>query len=256
MDTIAFFLDQVQELYKTYNPGSKLSIPTALLAIAVLRLLFYSSNPKHNADIKNIPIVGKEYGTWEERSRPNLFVTGRFINDLRNQPDEVVSFNARAEERMLPQYSLISQKNLLGVHSVKGDLTPNLARLLPHVVDEIETAVAEDIGDCKEWTPLEIYSRVARMVSKAGFRMFVGPDLCRNETWIKLSIGYTATTFAGAEAIRKWHPWLRPLVYRWVPQLQAVRKMKADALALLTPVINARKAANYQTDEEKPEDML
>lgn len=94
------------------------------------------------------------------------------------------------------------------------------------------------------------------MVSKAGFRMFVGPDLCRNETWIKLSIGYTATTFAGAEAIRKWHPWLRPLVYRWVPQLQAVRKMKADALALITPVINARKAANYQTDEEKPEDML
>ncbi|KFY28497.1 hypothetical protein V491_00436, partial [Pseudogymnoascus sp. VKM F-3775] len=172
---------------------------------------------------------------------PNLFVTGRFINELRNQPDEVVSFNARAEERMLPQYSLISQKNLLGVHSVKGDLTPNLARLLPHVVDEIETAVAEEIGDCKEngipgW--------------------FVGPDLCRNETWIKLSIGYTATTFAGAEAIRKWHPWLRPLVYRWVPQLQAVRKMKADALALITPVINARKAANYQTDEEKPEDML
>lgn len=29
---------------------------------------------------------------------PNLFVTGRFINELRNQPDEVVSFNARAEE--------------------------------------------------------------------------------------------------------------------------------------------------------------
>lgn len=86
--------------------------------------------------------------------------------------------------------------------------------------------------------------------------MFVGPDLCRNEAWIKLSIGYTATTFAGAEAIRKWHPWLRPLVYRWVPQLQAVRKMKTNALALLTPVINARKAANYQTDEEKPEDML
>lgn len=81
MDTIAFFLDQVQELYKTYNLGSKLSIPTALLAIAVLRLLFYSSNPKHNADIKNIPIVGKEYGTWEERSRAFASRGKEFLNE-------------------------------------------------------------------------------------------------------------------------------------------------------------------------------
>lgn len=77
MDTIAFFLDQVQELYKTYNLGSKLFIPTALLAIAVLRLLFYSSNP----DIKNIPIVGKEYGTWEERSRAFASRGKEFLNE-------------------------------------------------------------------------------------------------------------------------------------------------------------------------------
>ena len=81
MDTIVFFLDQVQQLYRTYNLGSKLSIPTALLAIVVLRLLFYSSNPKHNADIKNIPIIGKEYGTWEERSRAFASRGKEFLNE-------------------------------------------------------------------------------------------------------------------------------------------------------------------------------
>lgn len=81
MNTTTSPIDQIQEWYKTYNLASKLPLLTALLAIAALRLLFYSSNPKHNADIKNIPIIGKEYGTWEERSLAFARRGKEFLNE-------------------------------------------------------------------------------------------------------------------------------------------------------------------------------
>lgn len=81
MNTTISPSDQIQQWYKTYNIASKLPLLTALLAIAALRLLFYSLNPKRNADIKNIPIIGKEYGKWEERSLVFASRGKEFLNE-------------------------------------------------------------------------------------------------------------------------------------------------------------------------------
>ena len=78
-------------------------------------------------------------------------------------------------------------------------------------------------------------------------RLFVGQTLARHPDWHKLSILYTLHAFVSAIAVRGWHPWLRPVVKYFLPEVRQVWQDFSRAAQMLAPVVKQR-----LVDETKP----
>lgn len=107
-----------------------------------------------------------------------------------------------------------------------------------------------------DWTPININSKLLRIVAQVSGRVFIGLDLCREEDWITTTIQFTLDVFAGAQAIKKWRPWLRPFVYRFIPELRRLYQLKKNARRFMVPVLKARKEAQLKEDYQKPDNFL
>jgi cytochrome P450 len=75
-------------------------------------------------------------------------------------------------------------------------------------------------------------------------RVFVGPELGRNEEYQDCTVGYTLDSFNAANKIRAWHPILRPFIYRFVPEYRAVQRELATLTRLVTPLVDERLKGN------------
>ena len=96
-----------------------------------------------------------------------------------------------------------------------------------------------------------------RIVSQTSGRAFCR-ELCRDDEWIDICINYTLDIFNGATQLKKWHPWLRPLVYKFVPELGKVHTRKKRAVQMVDTVLTARNKQAELDGENyvKPVDML
>jgi len=105
---------------------------------------------------------------------------------------------------------------------------------------------------------VNVNQKLLRVIAKVSNRIFVGPELCLNEDWIAISIDYTLKVFAGANAIGKWQPWLRPYVRFFIPEIGETNRLKKRANDFMIPIINARRAAmaRGEYDHDKPDDFL
>ncbi|KAF2802491.1 uncharacterized protein BDZ99DRAFT_551335 [Mytilinidion resinicola] len=132
------------------------------------------------------------------------------------------------------------------------------ARFVPVLFDTVDEALAADFPSYKEWTPVNVNQKLLRVIAKVSNRIFVGPELWLNEDWIAISIDYTLKVFAGANAIGKWRPWLRPYVQYFIKEVQNTNKFKQRAEDFMVPIIKARREAmaNGKYDGERPDDFL
>lgn len=76
-----------------------------------------------------------------------VIVPSRFLNEIKNQPEHVLSFQKQVSERFIGKYTGLGVNDTL-VHSVKVGLTKNIARFLGELQDEVDYSVKEHIGDC------------------------------------------------------------------------------------------------------------
>lgn len=90
---------------------------------------------------------------------------------------------------------------------------------------------------------------VLRVVARVSSRVFVGPELCTNEDWLDVSVNYTGHAMAAVEALAKWPSFLRPLVYRFLPDIRIAKKEFARAHEILAPVFQKRREQNRKARE-------
>lgn len=94
-----------------------------------------------------------------------------------------------------------------------------------------------------------------RIVARLIARVFVGPALCRDESYLDISITYTVNCLR-VSRILAWCPQpLRPLVKFFIPGYISLRKQEARMRRLLAPVIRDRLQASYDKGS-KPVDLL
>lgn len=77
-----------------------------------------------------------------------VIVPTRFLNEIKNQPENILSFQKQVSERFIGKYTGLGVNDTL-VHSVKIDLTKNIVRILGELQEEVDFAVGQHIGDCK-----------------------------------------------------------------------------------------------------------
>lgn len=110
---------------------------------------------------------------------------------------------------------------------------------------------------CKDWTEVNINSKLLRIVAIVSGRVFVGPELCRNEEYIDAAINFTVDVIKARRAVQMVSPWLRPFKAPFLPEVKRVAEREKMAKDLLSPFITARrKAEREEAGYEKPDDML
>lgn len=85
-------------------------------------------------------------------------------------------------------------------------------------------------------------------------RVFQGTAASLDEEWQAASTGYVLACFDCIRALKQWHPWLRPLVYRFIPERAAIKDQRAKGRKRVMASMNERK--KKEGNLEDPPTML
>ncbi|KAI1803205.1 cytochrome P450 [Daldinia bambusicola] len=187
-----------------------------------------------------------------------LVVPDKFIEELKNLPENRISFKEELLDRFMGKYTKLDAVRGTTIHRdiVRHQLTKNIANLLPQMKEEAELALKNVLSQCnsKDFTPVKasslIFAPIGQMTSR---RVIDDPAISRDPVWLETIMGFTASVAIFSMTMRRISPTLRPIAQY---TLQCGRKLRADIAQVtkfLTPVIQARQ---QQSNGEKKFDNL
>ncbi|KUL90216.1 hypothetical protein ZTR_02016 [Talaromyces verruculosus] len=242
-------------------------IAGGFLILAFFLFNVLNSETSVNADI---PFVGLHLGSISKRkakyvSDANALLTEgyrvlgtrivagqKYYQELCDLKDDELSFKGSISDLFATHYTGVLISDDLKETSINRDLTPNMARLTSKIEDEVEWALSDQIGSCKDWKPVVMNDVSQKIIAHVTARAF-NPDLARDPDWIRISVDYWMDAFAAAKAIKFFPVWLRPLAAKLMVQPARMRATREEAQRLVIPVLKRRLAL---PESEKPDDMM
>ncbi|KAF9876376.1 cytochrome P450 [Colletotrichum karsti] len=279
-DTVAsagFFDDQISKHLPAATAGF------IFIVVALLAQSWFKVDP-----LANVPIVGGQGGSWKRRKefaagkgadyyiegyrkfkdsifrvvtlrkRDTVCVPPKYLPDLKKLPDDVLSFNKAIDESMQVKYTKVETDTPLVVHTVRASLTPALPRLNATIADEVVESMRLELPQSNEWTEVNINSKLLRIIAMASGRVFIGPELCRDERYIDASINYTIDLMTAVHIVAFLPGFVRPFVAPFLPPVKKLHRRIVEAEAVFKPIVEARRKAKEakSDDYQEPDDML
>ncbi|ORY11853.1 cytochrome P450 [Clohesyomyces aquaticus] len=162
------------------------------------------------------------------------------IEELSTIPSNIASPHGALEHDLLGPYTglnLILESRLH--HSiVQRKLTPRLPALTPYIEKELTSAVEDYFPACEEWTEIQPFKLLGQVAARLTARALVGPELCRNATWLDISVNYTESLFKTIVILRLFPSWAHPFISKLLPSYWAGWGYVKSAKALLGPKID------------------
>ncbi|KAI0193565.1 cytochrome P450 [Xylaria flabelliformis] len=260
--------------------------PVLLAALVTLTVAFAYPQALKAIRIAQIPIIGAELGGVTKRRQAYIISARKLYNDgyhkfkngifrittprdstvvvlspkylteLKRLPDDIVSMDEAVNETIEARYTKIQSTVPIIPHTVKAELTPALVRLNPTIAQEVRDAMALELPSCVDWTSVNIHSKLLRIVAMVSGRIFIGAELCRDETYLDSAINYTIEVMTAQRAVVRMRPWLRPFFASRLPEIKKLEQRKKIAREFLKPMIDARKLAAASSATDGPDDML
>ncbi|GAP89753.1 putative cytochrome p450 [Rosellinia necatrix] len=195
------------------------------------------------------------------RNDSNVIVMNpKYLAEIGNLPDSHSSSSVGQIRNMAGAYSTadIIMKSDLHFRQIQHKLTPNLVATIPMVKHELDDALKVETPDCKgKWTPVPMFEYLSLVVARVTGRVFVGPELCRDPDWIKVSLEYDINVGTAVVTLRMFPPFLHPIIARLLPSWWRAHRDIKTAERIIGPEVRARreKEAN-DLDYVKPHDLL
>ncbi|KAJ5735838.1 uncharacterized protein N7483_000963, partial [Penicillium malachiteum] len=187
----------------------------------------------------------------------------KYLAEMKHFPPTVISSLDAQYKNALGSYTNIIINSSLPSKTVRKRLTPNLARVIPWVIDELRYAFNAALPECEDdWVSIKPHEMFVHLIARATSRVVAGDVLRRNEQWLNTASSYSVNVGITIFLLRPFPTWLRPLVARFFP---SVRQMKAQlrfVKDLFIPMINERWAAQEKALAENdpgyvpPDDFL
>ncbi|KAF9886957.1 hypothetical protein FE257_010698 [Aspergillus nanangensis] len=145
---------------------------------------------------------------------------------------------------------------------VQKQLTHNLGPGLPYIVDECKEAFDDMIGKPRDWVSHHMYPLAFKITTRTANRLLFGDQLCKDDEFLQLAIDYSDTFFGGANLIRHYSNWMKPLVMYFKT---GIHQQRATAMKHIGPLLkeriaamdSARKNGTWQEFEKnKPSDVV
>ncbi|GAM40345.1 hypothetical protein TCE0_038r12627 [Talaromyces pinophilus] len=138
---------------------------------------------------------------------------------------------------------------------VRTKLTQSLGLITKVVSEEMTAAIREQWTEDAEWHAINLKTTLLEVIAQLSSRVFLGPELCRNKNWQRITIDYTVNVFMAISAVKRYPKILHRIAQWIVPEARVVRTQMAEARRLIQPVINQRKKeilAENRSIFEKP----
>lgn len=168
-----------------------------------------------------------------EDGEEEVIVNHKFFNEIKNLPDNTLNIVEGINFATAGDYSHVQILSPIGQTAIRSDLTPGLPRLAPILSEESDLALGRVLPQSQNPTAVSVYPSVLSIIAQITSRVFVGKDLGRNPRWQELSHQYSTQAFEASHAIKLWKPWLRPLVYRFLPEIRKLNSLYSEAVELL-----------------------
>lgn len=224
----------------TQNGNSLVKAPFIGSRFAWLARINYFLNAKRVVDI------------GYEQSKQSMFkicgndvvvLPNKYVDELRNIPNDRLNAILALVKNAEGAFALTDVLATSNLHTkvIQTRLTPKLGALVPSVREELDIALNKEFPKCEDnWADLEIYHVLHQVVGRASARVFVGPDLCRNESWLNTAEGYTNNVFITIVALRLLPFWAKPIVHCFLPSSWKIHYHWWRARRQLLPVIAQR----------------
>ncbi|KAJ5638390.1 hypothetical protein N7490_008269 [Penicillium lividum] len=212
---------------------------------------------------------------WERYSKHGLnylldtpegvryIVAQKYFDELVRAPDSHISALLASNTFMQVESTLHKIVAIDQFHfdlPIKKSLTQALGPKLADIVDEAKLAINEFIGDAKDRTRINGLEMCFNIVTRTANRLLFNIPLTRNKEFHKLSVDYTFVMFGGADKVRKWPGFFKPIVMWWSTNLY---ETQATARRLLMPFIEERvkaeksaRAKGIAKTRQKEDDMV
>jgi cytochrome P450 len=166
------------------------------------------------------------------------------------------------------KYTTMGSRSTLHPRVTKGLLNQNLESMVDPVYDEIVRSFGDNIPPTDEWVEINISDKMVVIVARASSRMFGGTTLSRNVEWIRTNIEFATDAFLGAQKIKRYPSFLKPIAAILIPEISKIKKHYQLASEVIVPLLSSREDGNSKghdflqwltdesRDEEKDKDFL
>lgn len=86
------------------------------------------------------------------------------------------------------------------------------------VCEEVEVSMNHYFPRCENPTPIQLYGILANIVTQVSGRIFVGPEIGRDPTYLDCAVNYAHEVTHVINAVRRLRPWLRPILAPRLPE--------------------------------------
>jgi hypothetical protein len=195
------------------------------------------------------------------------------LDELRQRPDNEIDVLTAFMKAFENDYTHLFPKhrNTLLVNSVvKEELTRSLsiytpysllyllgtaytdlylkAKINPGLSQAVTDTVASEIPPCEDWTPISLTKTLLRIVAIVSGHVFIGPEMCRDERYIKVAVEFTTDVVMAVPALKRWPKFLRPLATWFEPQVQKPKDHRKVMREILMPLVEQRREAKKRGD--------
>ncbi|CAK4031906.1 cytochrome P450 [Lecanosticta acicola] len=178
---------------------------------------------------------------------PRIVLPNRFATEVSQHPH--LSFTKSIKVEFFPQYpgfegprATFEENHARLIQDVvRVRLTQSLGLIAGDLVDEASYACHLEFGESEVWRPVRLRNDTAEFIARLSSRVFLRPEICRDERWIELAKSYTENVFAAAHELRALPSVLRPVLVWFLPHCRRIRKQVRAARRLIASKSESRK---------------
>lgn len=115
-----------------------------------------------------------------------------------------------------------------------------MSKLTESLSKETASAAQCFLSDNKEWHEIDLNMTLLKITSQVSSRVFLGPELCRNDKWLDITVRYTAMATGAARVLRRYPYVLHCVVHWFLPDCRALRAMVQEARKTVAPILLQR----------------
>ncbi|XXH01729.1 hypothetical protein Hte_008090 [Hypoxylon texense] len=126
------------------------------------------------------------------------------------------------------------------ISAIKTQYIAKIGQQISPAYEEAIYAFNKHFSSYKDWTPVAAQPKVLQIVSQMVARTAVGPELCRDPSWVDSVRGYAQNVFLAATCLKMLPTALRPLGALFTPYLYRIYRCRHTIRNLITPALKHR----------------
>ena len=135
------------------------------------------------------------------------------VRRLMREPDNVLSVSANLDQNFATKYTMPFLAHPTHENVIRKYLTKRLPELTPDIMDEVQVALAELWGtDTETFREVPILHICEKILARVENRVFVGLPLCRNDAYLKNTVGFALDVAVAGKIINVLPRILKPVL--------------------------------------------